>query len=95
MFAEDDLEMILERSGGAMHTVDGDQLLCRVKALPTEPDGLGRVMTARQELTHIAGDTFQRRANHDTVVDGLTWGIISVQEKLSGFIVWTMEREIG
>ena len=95
LFAEEDLQMMLERTGGAVHTVDGVELFCRVKALPVEPDEFGRVMTERQELTHIPGDTFQRRVRHDTVVDGTTWSIISVHDKLSGFTVWTLEREVG
>lgn len=90
-----DLRLMLERTGGALHTVDGQELFCRVKGLAVEPDGLGRVMLERQELTHIAGETFERRAHHDTVVDGTTWSIVGVRTKLSGLVVWTLEREVG
>lgn len=90
-----DLRMMLERTGGAEHTVDDEPLFCRVKGLAVEPDGLGRVMVERQELTHLTGETFERRAHHDTVVDEVTWSIVGVREKLSGLTVWTLERERG
>ncbi|MDR2550016.1 MAG: hypothetical protein LBD10_07465 [Desulfobulbus sp.] len=93
IYSTDDLRMMLERSGGAVHVVDGTDLFCLVKGLAVEPDDFGRVQIARQELSHIAGDTFERSARHDTEVDGVTWSIVAIREKLSGLVVWTMERE--
>lgn len=95
MFSVDDLRMMLERSGGALHVVDGEELFCRVKGLAVTPDEFGRVMVERQELTHISGATFERRAHHNTVVDDITWMIVGVREKLSGLTAWTMERELA
>lgn len=95
MFSDDDLQIMLERTGGAMHTVDGVELFCKVKDQGTAPDEFGRGMIAKAELTHIAGDTFQRSARHDTVVDGITWQVIGVRERLSGYVVWDLEREVG
>lgn len=90
-----DLQMLLERTGGAVHSVDGVDLFCRVKGLAVAPDEFGRVMTERQELTHISGATFARRAHHDTEVDGVVWSVVGVRDKLSGLVVWTLEREVA
>lgn len=94
-YSPEALQMLLERSGGAVHTVDGADLFCRVKDNGIAPDEFGRGMLAKAELTHATGDTFLRRAHHDTVVDGVTWHIVGVREKLSGLVVWTLEREVG
>lgn len=88
-------QMLLERGGGAVHTVDGDDLFCRVKDLGVEPDSFGRTMLAKAELAHVNGATFARSCRHDVVVDGTTWSITGVREKLSGLVVWSMEREVG
>ena len=88
-----DLHTLLERLGATDHTVDGATLFCRVRGLQAEPDDFGRVLVERAELTHIDGDTWLRSAHHDTVVDGVTWRIVGVWRKLSGTVVWTLERE--
>ena len=88
-----DLHTLLERLGATEHTVDGETLFCRVRGLQAEPDDFGRVLVERAELTHIDGDTWLRSAHHDTVVDGVTWRIVGVWRKLSGTVVWTLERE--
>lgn len=90
-----DIRMLLERTGGAVHTVDGVDLFCRVKDQGIQPDEFGRGMVAKAELAHIAGATFQRLAHHDTVVGGITWNVVGVREKLSGLVVWSLEREVG
>lgn len=95
LLSSDDLQTLLERSGGAVHTVDDEALFCRVKGLRVEPDEFGRVMLERAELTHIDGATFLRSAHHDAVVDGVTWRVVGVWQKLSGTVVWTMEREVA
>ena len=95
MYTANDLTMMLERTGGANHTVDGSTLFCRVKGLPAEPDGLGRVQVERCELAHIAGATFPRTTRHDVEVDGAVWQVAAVATKLSGLVVWTLEREVG
>ncbi len=93
MHTATDLRTLLERLGAAVHTVDGEQLFCRVRGLQAEPDDFGRGLVERAELTHIDGDTWLRSAHHDTVVDGVTWRIVGVWRKLSGTVVWTLERE--
>ena len=93
IYTRDELVEMLERVGGAIHDVDGEQLFCRVRGLQAEPDDFGRVLVERAELTHIDGDTWLRSAHHDTVVDGVTWRIVGVWRKLSGTVVWTLERE--
>ncbi len=95
MFVTDDLQILLERTGGTLHTVDGAELFCRVKGLAVAPDDFGRLLVERQELAYIADATFKRSAHHDVVVDGATWSIIGVREKLSGLVVWTLEREVA
>jgi hypothetical protein len=90
-----DLRMMLERTGGANHTVDGSTLFCRVKSQPTVPDGLGRVQVERCELAHVSGDTFARTTRHDVELDGVVWRIAGVRDKLSGLVAWTLEREVG
>lgn len=95
MYTTAQQQLLLERTGGATHTVDGVDLFCRVKALAVVPDEYGRVQVERRELEHVGGATFTRRAHHDTVVDGVTWHIVGVREKLSGIVVWSMEREVG
>ena len=88
-----DLHTLLERLGATDHTVDGETLFCRVRGLQAAPDDFGRVLVERAELTHIDGDTWLRSAHHDSVVDGVTWRIVGVWRKLSGTVVWTLERE--
>jgi L-fucose isomerase-like protein len=95
IYSSDDLQMMLERVGGAVHTVDGAELFCRVKSLEIKPDEFGRAMIEHGELEHIAGATFSRRAHHSTVIDGTTWDVVAVRQKLSGNVVWSLEREVG
>lgn len=93
MYSADDLTMLLTRTGGALHTVDGEELFCRLKSLVVSPDEYARVMVERQELVHLTGATFPRAAHHNTEVDGVVWRIVGVRRKLSGLTAWTMERE--
>ena len=92
IYSPDDLTMMLARSGAAIHQVDGEELYCRIKGLAVEPDEFGRVMSERQELSHITGATYRRSARHRSVVDGVQWEIVHVRNKISGLVVWTMER---
>lgn len=91
----DDLRMMLERTGGAVHTVDGVDLFCRVKDNGIAPDEFGRGMLATAELTLVDGDTFDRQPRHNTVVDDVTWRVAGVRFKLSGLTVWDLVREVG
>lgn len=92
IYTQDELTTLLSRSGGAIHLVDGEELFCRIKGLAVERDEYGRVMGELQELSYITGETYDRRVRHDVVVNGSTWSIVSVREKISGITIWTMER---
>jgi len=94
-YSSEDLQTMLERLGGSTHTVDDAELFCRFKDMGIAQDEFGRGMIAKSELIHISGDTFQRFARHDTVVDGITWQVVAVRERLSGFTEWSLEREVG
>ena len=92
IYTRDELVEMLERVGGAIHDVDGQPLFCRIKEETVDPDEYGRVLSARQTLSHAFGDTHQRSARYSAVVDGVDWTIVHVRQKTSGIVVWTMER---
>ena len=91
----DDLRLLLERTGATDHVVDGATLFCRVIDKGQAPDEFGRGMVATAELTHLVGATFARSARHDAVVDDVAWQVVGVRQKLSGLVVWSLEREVG
>lgn len=91
----DELTMLLERTGGAVHTVDGEKLFCRVKDKGIAPDEFGRGMLATAELTHVADATFLRSARHDIVVDEVVWQVAGARLRLSGLVVLDLTREVG
>lgn len=95
IYSHAELHEMLARVGAGIHIVDGSELFCRVREEQVAPDAYGRVLSQRQSLSCIDGDTHERSARHQCEVDGSIWQIIHVRRKTSGIVVWTMERYIS